>query len=405
MKLLKLIIASLLLIPMVLGICGCSFDMVRLLDTKAVEKEETIPKIAFGTMPLSENSDEIVMKIEEFNSKNTEYDIYRSDYHYSKLSEDEKFLYRCFQYALENGYSYTYIDDLIVSSADSFGKVLNFLALDSPLLEQNLIYQTGTFTTYYEIGLSSLAKLDGVYLYVENINSDLWKGKIEAIKRAKEIVADMPEGLSEKEKAKYLHRYTVENLQYHDYTSADGVCQHLRDAVIDGKANCDGSANMFSLLLNIAGIDCYENMYSGENIIGHTWNMIEIDGVWYNADATAQNINPTEDMSFYLRRNFAFSDKLERYVPDYDEIYPTVTDGLEIRVNTHIEKLDKTTFVKTVELAFSENKENFALLLIDNYNEKEAEEAMQRLADSLRTEVFWYSYEVVGDRTVMAIYC
>lgn len=403
-KLLKLITVCVLCIAIVIGIVGCKFDIVYLIDSKAVEEEEKIPKVAFG-WKLSDDVDGIkkLVTAEEFDTEKIEYNIYRSDFHYSKLNEDEKFLYRCFEYALENGYPCIYVDDLITPAANAFGKILSFLALDSPLLEQNLIYETGTFTTYYDTDLSRQAKLDGVYLYIENSNPALWDGKLEAIKRAKEIVDSIPEGFGEVEKAKYLHKYTVENVEYHDYNSSDAVWQYLRDAVIDGKGNCDGSANMLSLLLNMAGIECFEKMHTN-NIVGHTWNMAKLDGIWYNIDATAQNKYQTEDMSFYIKRNFAFDDGIQKYLPDYNEIYPVVNEGLEIKVNIHIESIDKDSFLYLVKSTFDENGGNYALLLVDDYTEVEATEAMQRLADFLKTKVYWYSYEVVGNKTVMAVY-
>ncbi len=404
MRIFKNIIACVLCISIIFCVSGCKFDIVYLIDSKAAEKEEAEPKIAFGEV-ISENYNGIkeIVTCDEFQSKEINYSIYRSDFHYSKLSEDEKFLYRCFEYALENGYPCIYVDDLITPNADDFGKILSFLALDSPLLEQNLVYETGTFTTYYEIGLSRQAKLDGVYLYIENSNPALWDGKLKAINRAKQIVSSMPEGLTEVEKAKYLHRYTVENVKYHDYNSSEGLWQYLHDAVVDGKSNCDGSANMLSLLLNIAGIECYEKMHTN-NIVGHTWNMIRLDGVWYNIDATAQDKYQTEDISFYIKRNFAFADSIQRYVPNYNEIYPAVNEGLGIKVNIHIESIDKDSFLYLVKSAFDENGENCALVLVDDYTEVEATEAMQRLADFLKTKVYWYSYEVVGNKTVMAVY-
>ena len=404
MKLLKPLAVFILCVSITLGFSGCNFEILSLFEFGSKGREEKTPKVAFG-WEISENYNGVteIKSREEIEMQETEYAPYKSDFHYSKLTEDEKFLYRCFEYALEKGYPCVYVDDRITPTADAFGKVLDFLALDSPLLEQNLMYETGTFTTYYETGPFKKAKLDGVYLNVENIDPVLWDGKLDAVKRAKEIVEDMPENLSEIEKAKYLHRYTVENTEYYDYNSSDGVWQYLHDAVTEGKANCDGSANMLSLLLNTAGIECFEKMHTG-NIVGHTWNMVKLDGVWYNVDATAQNKTEAEDINSYLKRNFAFEDCIQKYIPDYNEIYPAVTDGLQRKTKIHIESIDKDDFCNLVKTSFAESGENYGLFLIDNYNEAEANTAMQRLADSLKTKVYWYSYSVADNKTLMAVY-
>lgn len=400
MKILKKTAALMLCLFLLLGACGCS----SIFSSKAVEEAEAIPKIAFGTMPISENSDEVIMSVEEFGSIEIEYDRFRSDYHFTRLSEQEKLLYNAFEYALEKSCTYIYVDARLIPSVESFAKALKFLSLDSPLLEQNLVYEAGNFTTYYEVGRNAYAKLEGTYFYVKNFTSQIWNKKLETVKKAEEIIGKMASGLSDTEKAKYLHRYTVENVQYFDYAGEDGIGNYLYDGLIAGKTHCDGSSNMLSLLLNIAGIDCYEKMYTGERIVGHTWNMAELDGKWHNLDATARNKNQTDNIEYYLKRNFAFEDRLQRFIPDYSEIYPAVTESLENGVNTHFEKLDVTSFIAAVKSAFAQNGDNYAVLLVDNYDEIIAETAMQRLADSLKTKVSWYCYEVIENRTVIVVY-
>ena len=62
------------------------------------------------------------------------------------------------------------------------------------------------------------------------------------------------------------------------------------DALISGKAVCDGYAIGYALILKALGIDCkvvtgnaYDNsIYAG----GHAWNIVKLDGQWYEEDTT-----------------------------------------------------------------------------------------------------------------------
>lgn len=407
MKKTRILLSVLLAIIIALVSCGCSPLIKAVIFQGKVEEAEATPKIAFGKTELSEESNEVIMTPEEFSEKDIVYDKYRSDYHYSQLSEEEKLFYNMFEYALENSYIYIYVDDLISNDAGQLIKSLKFLALDSPLLAQNLLYETGTFTTYYEVVSGVKACLDGNYILVKNFADDIWQTKLQAVKKAEEIVGKMPSGMSELERARYLHDYTVSNVKYRDYGQAnepmlESINPYLYDGLVKGSTHCDGSANMYSLLLNMSNVECMEKMYSGEDTVGHTWNVAKIDGVWQNVDATA-SAEEVEDTELQKKRFFAFDDRLQKYTPDYSEIYPKVTEGKGFKVNTALSKLERGTFVKTVRAAFSENKEKYAALLVDEYTEKEAERCMQRLADSLNKKVYWYDFEVINGKTLMLV--
>lgn len=407
MKKTKVLLSILLALIIAASCCGCSPLLKAIIFQGRVEEAEATPKVAFGTTELSDESNEIIMPREEFAEKDIVYDKYRSDYHYSQLGEEGKLFYNLFEYALENSYVYIYVDDLISTDVELLVKSLEFLALDSPLLAQNILYETGTFTTYYEVVSGVKACLDGNYILVKNFADDIWQTKLQAIKKAEEIVDKMPDNMSELECAEYLHDYTLDSVKYDDYGQADNpmlenINTYLYDGLVKGSTHCDGSANMYSLLLNMAGIECMEKMYSGEETVGHTWNMVRIDGVWQNVDATAAK-EDAEDEKYQRKRFFAFDDRLQKFTPDYSEIYPNVTEGKGFRVNSTLSKLEKSTFVKTVRVAFSENKEKYAALLVDEYSEKEAENCMQRLADSFNKKVYWYSFEVINGKTLMLV--
>ena len=108
--------------------------------------------------------------------------------------------------------------------------------------------------------------------------------------RAKEIVASFPEGLSDLETEITIYKYIIENMDYDDYdrpTKAFGY-----DGIVNGKGVCGDYAEAFALLANHAGIETYK--CASED---HAWNIVKIDGTYYNCDALWDEDN-TEWMYF-----------------------------------------------------------------------------------------------------------
>lgn len=90
-------------------------------------------------------------------------------------------------------------------------------------------------------------------------------------------------------------------------------------ALLNGKANCQGYADAFMLLGNLAGFDVRYQV--GKTSAMHMWDAIELDGQWYGVDVTndyAAKLN--EDVPNYYRLlNFAQTDEYmlsENFRPD-----------------------------------------------------------------------------------------
>ena len=403
---------------LVLSVCiafslsGCALidTLGSIVGAEAIAQAEAIPRIAFGKEILSETSEQLIMTADEVKELEMTFSRYRGDMHYNTLSENEQAVYRAYEYSLENGYTYVYVDDLIISDYERLGEILKLLALDSPLLEQNLLYEFGGFTMYYDIQIifsDQPATFDGHYIYVKNFDAVILEKKQQAIEKAEDILSDMPSDMTDTEKADYLHRYTLSNVDYYDYTelSDDLVKNYLYDGLITGKTHCDGSANMYSLLLNMADIECVEKQYTGNEVnIGHTWNFAKLDGVWYNIDATASLEGYDGNFELEQKRFFAFEDRMQRFTPDFEEIYPDVDSSLGMPIDAHMDKITGSDFVKTVKTAFSKNSNSRALILIDDYSDTTADKAVQKLADSLNTTVYWIIYEVMDNKTALVVY-
>ncbi len=405
-KCFKYIALGLAVLIFSLSFCGCDTffeDILKevaeaLPEDEAVTAAEAVPKIAFGNEPLSKNSNEVILTVEELKAEKLITAELRSDHHYNQLTENEQTVYFAYLYAIEKGYKYVYVDKLIEEETEDLEKTFLYLSLDSPFLEQNFNYEAGTFTTSYDIGEGKRASLEGVYLCALNFTAEHWNKKTEALAKAKDLVQKMPENLSEAEQAEYLYEYTLRNVEYLDYDNADVSTQHfLYDGLIKGKTHCDGTANMYSLLLNLAGIENFERSYDGtEEQNGHTWNTVKIGDKWYNVDATA--LREKDDFELRIKRNFAVEDKLLGYPSTVKAEYPVCDQNLKLDLLSY-DSASESRFAGDVKKQI--RQEGYAVIYIKDYNESAMEKTAQKLANSLDRTVSWYESKAQNDAMVV----
>lgn len=111
--------------------------------------------------------------------------------------------------------------------------------------------------------------------------------------------------------------YTVE-LYLHDalcsfvtYETADDAGYTAFDALVDGRAVCEGYARAFQLLLNCVGIPNYLVTGTGINAAGdtegHMWNLVDLDGQRYYVDTTWDDLDSVA-ISRYSHTYFNVSD-------------------------------------------------------------------------------------------------
>ena len=87
------------------------------------------------------------------------------------------------------------------------------------------------------------------------------------------------------EKVFYVHEWLVQNIAYDREHLRDDVQDdhNLRGALLEGTAVCDGYAKTYALTLRKLGIT---GVLVTSKDIGHAWNMVELDGNWYQVDCT-----------------------------------------------------------------------------------------------------------------------
>ena len=96
--------------------------------------------------------------------------------------------------------------------------------------------------------------------------------------------------MSEFEKVKAIHDYIVINVDYPSVIDMGNRALFTAEgALVNKLAVCQGYAEAFSLLCYKAGIQTemvYGTAQSGSNRESHAWNLVRVDGVWYQMDVT-----------------------------------------------------------------------------------------------------------------------
>lgn len=90
---------------------------------------------------------------------------------------------------------------------------------------------------------------------------------------------------SDLEKAVYVHDWLVQNLAYDTEYVEDGLIDdhNARNALVDGSTVCEGYAKVYALALNHLDIP---TVLVTSSTLNHAWNMVELDGQWYQVDCT-----------------------------------------------------------------------------------------------------------------------
>ncbi len=165
---------------------------------------------------------------------------------------------------------------------------------------------------------------DNYYVYQKYINNmEIPSDREDAIRLYEEVSKILKTiivpGMSDYEKELAIHDYIVSNCEY-------GVTEQFKEyafcaygALVQKKAVCNGYAEAMALLLNC--VDIENKIITGwGNDVLHAWNLVCIDGEWYQVDAT-------------------WDDPLPDKGPIVNHTYFNVTD--DVMDNEHIWEEDK----------------------------------------------------------------
>lgn len=134
------------------------------------------------------------------------------------------------------------------------------------------------FNYYPSTGI--VADVTPIYLDRTKYNRDAYEAKVREI-----LDKCIDEGMSQWQMALSLHDYIVTHCEYdyRFYVDRNTANYYGYDALVNNLAVCEGYARAYLDLLKRVGIPAVRVL---SRSMDHTWNLVQIDGVWYHVDAT-----------------------------------------------------------------------------------------------------------------------
>ena len=133
--------------------------------------------------------------------------------------------------------------------------------------------------------INSRDKVTKILITYNYETEEIREKRSELNQKIREITDGIHEEWSTAETVLYLHDCVIDGCQYDfTYTYGDAYA-----ALVGGKAVCQGYALAMNLLCRSAGIPCYAIT---SNDLNHMWNVVCVDGEWYQLDATNDDFAP-----------------------------------------------------------------------------------------------------------------
>lgn len=360
-------------------------------------KKEVEPFIGFAETEVKSADQLRQLKPEELRNYTSQYSDYNTYTYYQHLNDTEKLVYHAYEYAMDEGLPYFWVDDRLLQGLErSTFQILEFLSLDSAVVEQNIArvedsntvpHTSETYTT----------------IYVEDFTKKRLKNKNQAILDAKIVLSQLNghEAYSHRELAEYFYDYLGGCVGYIADVESD---EYLYSGLRNGDTNCDGFANAFALMCILTDIPCIEiNSDTPPGEIGHTWNMVYLENKWVHVDATGSG---DDVWSLCDNRSngewvyFGFPDALLKERILYADLLPACPEGL-----TSVEEISSVRvqdFGIKVKNAFLENDNKYAIILLDQ-GELDDQTASE-LATELEFDLYYIFYETAEGKMVYYLF-
>ncbi|MBQ5332848.1 MAG: hypothetical protein J6K92_06275 [Oscillospiraceae bacterium] len=228
------------------------------------------PENADTEATLPDNHDEIVNMIEggivtEKAPVITEYNVdFKTRYGYNTLNDQEKALYADILEAAKSVKTKVKVDESVTD--EMWLKVYGCLYMQEPQL----------------FWLASKGVTKGKLRYWE-VDPDLIASMQKEIeKNAAEVLAKA-DGKDTFGKLKVFHDYITLN---NNFVKEEGFNQTIYGGFVNGEIQCEGYAKTMQYLCDMSGIESVVVVGSIESNDSHAWNVVKVDGDWYNLDCT-----------------------------------------------------------------------------------------------------------------------
>ena len=379
------------------------------MESKEASSEES-SEIREDKSNVEESSDEVVSENSDIQSSTEEVSeepekvfdesmVYESDKKYFVQELDEK-LYKCFikMYCsvmyFEDGVHFA--EDISSESLDTMMFLLNY---DCP----ELIQLNGDYSPIYVD--EECKKVSGVY-FTYNMSEESYNEYIDELKLFFETLkADIGEK-SDIEKEKYVYDMIFEDIVYDDANSYSGT---VWGTLINHIGRCEGICKSFMWCMRELDVECMcvsgtPKWQTDAVYAGHSWNIIKINGKYYNVDLTIDDIKENENQVChpnygFLNVNDEFNDKTHEVYGFYREL--GLPECKSDKANYH--KMNglmvysgedvKEQLMEIFEKNFSDNKIDNLSIKFDNLSvmNKSCVHMEEWLKEFLRSENINYS--------------
>lgn len=221
-------------------------------------------------------------------------------FYYDQLSTNEKLAYDKLVWAMQRGEFKIDIGSLALDK-NSMTRVQRAIANELepdvyPYGSEN--YDWYTMTYYQSSGLAAY------FVINYDARSSEYVGAQERFdKAAAEVLAQAKKKRSDYAKLKFIHDWLVSNTDYLAHSDSNYEPMYADGPIVRGRADCGGYAKAFKYLAQSLGIDCIMVIGSSEgaDTVNHAWNMVKLNGVWYNVDVTWDDMSYSGDNKIYYR--------------------------------------------------------------------------------------------------------
>lgn len=331
-------------------------------DTSGVEDTNSVDNVN------TQNNEEYAGP-EKINSIN---DLIEDNHKLSRrdnLNEKGKNLYDQLYEATKNRTDFVYVDDDEYSDercdalSDIFVKLLGyFVLMDHPEL----------FWTNGGISVTSLPSGAGTEYRVtvlsdcDENNIDTYKTEIEA--KAQEIIKSVPMG-SDYEKALWVHDYIVENTTYNNDVSwfvgkEKNFSASIYSLLLKNESNCNGYSKTYKYLMDMLDIPCTVVAGVCNDGVLHAWNIIELDGEYYQVDTTWDD--PVGGKQAVHHNYFCITDE-EMYKSRTIDSATSAPVCTATKMNYHVynnlyaEEINDTVFSNAIDLYLKNNEDQIEI--------------------------------------------
>lgn len=245
-----------------------------------------------------------------------------SRYYYHTLSEDAQIAYTLILNAVE-----AHPEEIEIPPLDdeAFSAMFQALSYDNPSLlcmenESHIVMRGAKayFVPQYVTDAATCRRL----------TDDL-------LEKAREIVAQADSLPDAYDQELYFHDYICQNTTYLTQED-DGYTAY--NALLSGRAVCEGYSRALQLLLDMVGIPNY--LVTGVGVDdsgsreGHMWNIVTIGGSNYHVDATWDDLD-AEDIHHYAHTYFNVTDA---YIGvNHEEIAPAENNCNAVAANYYVQ--------------------------------------------------------------------